>query len=643
MLEFKYSKENLFKSIGADAKLKEEIIERMRDLPLGDVESLAPTLEGAGDAASERVDRADRLFQGRLRGDTVLEAIVLRLGRPVIRVLHDDLVAEDIPAEQWKTDLAAHREVIRSVLPSVGRIEVRGHPNHSWLGTGWVLEDDVLVTNRHVAAELGRFNGVGFEFLPGVLGRPIQVSVDFLVEHQNPQRAEFQVREVLFIEPAGGPDLAFLRVHWADGDSPRGDLALWDREIDSSRQVAVIGYPARDPRTDIMETQLELFHNIYEVKRFAPGAILGASETDGVLIHDCTTLGGNSGSSVIDLETGQVVALHFGGLEERHNSAVLAPVVQARLRQVKSHAFARGFGAATLDNEVIEEARTVDELTDRAGYDPAFLGVRVALPTMTPDMKASLAPVEGRDDGELKYTHYSVLMNQRRGVAFYAVVNIDGNQLHGVPRASDKWFFDPRIDREHQVGNELYRGNALDRGHLARRLDPCWGATRDIAKLAVEDSFFYTNCAPQHLSLNRGTWRSLEDHILNNTGDFNLKVTVFSGPVFHDDDQEHRGIQIPNEFWKVVAMVRPDPQAGERLSVTGYLLSQRSLIDNLEFVFGEHQGFQVKLEVIEELTGLDFGPLKASDPLTRIPEDEAFGAGATPRGRRLLSFRDLVL
>lgn len=234
-------------------------------------------------------------------------------------------------------------------------------------------------------------------------------------------------------------------------------------------------------------------------------------------------------------------------------------------------------------------------------------------------------------------------MNKDRRIAFYAVVNIDGNQLHRIPRGSDRWFFDPRVSREHQVGNELYKSNPLDRGHLARRLDPSWGPTRAVAELGIEDSFFYTNCAPQHLSLNRGMWLGLEDHILNNTGDFNLKVTVFSGPVFRDDDQEHRGVAIPDEFWKVVAMVRPRDQGGDELSVTGYVLSQRSLIDDLEFVFGEHQGFQVKLEVIAELTGLDFGALTESDPLSRISENEAASFGATSRGRRLLSYRDLVL
>ncbi len=78
------------------------------------------------------------------------------------------------------------------------------------------------------------------------------------------------------------------------------------------------------------------------------------------------------------------------------------------------------------------------------------------------------------------------------------------------------------------------------------------------------------------------------------------------------------------------------------LSVTGYVLSQRSLIDDMEFVFGDHQGFQVKLNVVEDLTGLDFGTLKDADPLSRITDEEAFGMGATPMGLRLLSCNDIV-
>jgi endonuclease G len=38
-------------------------------------------------------------------------------------------------------------------------------------------------------------------------------------------------------------------------------------------------------------------------------------------------------------------------------------------------------------------------------------------------------------------------------------------------------------------------------------------------------------------------------------------------------------------------------------------------MDDLEFAFGPYRTYQVPVRQIEELTGLDFGDLKAFDPL----------------------------
>ena len=41
-----------------------------------------------------------------------------------------------------------------------------------------------------------------------------------------------------------------------------------------------------------------------------------------MILHDCSTLGGNSGSPLIDLETHKVIGLHFGGIEKNANFAI---------------------------------------------------------------------------------------------------------------------------------------------------------------------------------------------------------------------------------------------------------------------------------------------------------------------------------
>ena len=53
------------------------------------------------------------------------------------------------------------------------------------------------------------------------------------------------------------------------------------------------------------------------------------------MTHDASTLGGNSGSAVIDVESGEVIALHFVGADLRANYAVpmYTPQVEAKSQQ----------------------------------------------------------------------------------------------------------------------------------------------------------------------------------------------------------------------------------------------------------------------------------------------------------------------
>ena len=215
----------------------------------------------------------------------------------------------------------------------------------------------------------------------------------------------------------------------------------------------------------------------------------------------------------------------------------------------------------------------------------------------------------------MKYTNFSVVMSKSRGLAFYTAVNIDGSKLEQLERNNDVWYYDPRIEREFQYGPELYSNNDLDRGHLVRRLDPVWGSN---FKDANEDTFHFSNCSPQHKNLNQKTWLDLEDYILRNADVHDLKVNVFTGPVFNQNDLIYRGkYLIPSEFWKVVTIVKNDDNS---ISSTAYLQTQKQLIENLKFVFGEYKTYQVRITKIESLTGLDFGNLRNFDPLSKIKD-----------------------
>jgi endonuclease G len=246
------------------------------------------------------------------------------------------------------------------------------------------------------------------------------------------------------------------------------------------------------------------------------------------------------------------------------------------------------------------------------GYDPDFLGTAVPLPSLPADRQDDIASLLDGSGHELKYTHFSLVMSKSRCLAFFTAVNIDGAQAQDLKRDADRWYYDPRIGREIQMGPKAYEKNDLDRGHLVRRLDPVWG---EPAKEANEDTFHFTNCSPQHKNLNQVTWQNLEDYILNNAETFGLKVSVFTGPVFRADDMLYREkFRIPAEFWKVVVMAREDGS----LSATAYLQTQKNLLVDLEFAYGQYQTYQVPVTQIESLTGLDFGALRDHDPLGDI-------------------------
>src|SRR6185312_6781398 len=88
-----------------------------------------------------------------------------------------------------------------------------------------------------------------------------------------------------------------------------------------------------------------------------------------------------------------------------------------------------------------------------------------------------------------------------------------------------------------------------------------------------------------------------------------LRVCVFTGPVFTEQDFPFRGALVPKSFWKVVAVVDGDG----RPSATAYEVSQEEQLSALEFAFGAYETFQVSIKSIERKTSLSFGDLSRFD------------------------------
>ncbi len=570
-------------------------------------------LEGIDlDSSSLKKSFASFTESGAVSGDSdasaMAEAIILRLGRPSFLIQNDRFV---IPTDQrvWSDRLQPGRVQLESAIRAVGRVELQGHPSFPWVGTAWLVESDLIVTNRHVANEFARQSGRTFAFRPGVNGQLMRANIDFREEFQVSGEASIEIERVVYIAPDGPaqPDMAVLKLRTSVDRPP---IPLANSSEPEGEYISVIGYPARDDRRNDPDAAKSIFNDIYEKKRLAPGKVQGSDPSDLlVLKHDCSTLGGNSGSVVFDVTSGRAIGLHFGGRFELSNFAVRIEAV----RRVLS-----GSARPSPRDEPVEAPASAQSYADRPGYQPRFLGedhLFVPLPTIdrlrsSDVLRQTAGPHRGST--ELKYVHFSIVMSKSRKMPYFTAVNIDGRSLSRPRRERDVWRFDPRIPQTAQLGNDLYRGNNLDRGHQVRRLDPVWGSDEE-ALAAQEDTFHYTNSCPQHTLLNQGRtqWAGLEDYLLDNADDRNLRISVFTGPVLNSSGVSYRGSLIPEEYWKVVVNIRNDGN----LSATAYVLSQGQFLGDIEFAFGPYRTFQVSILKVEEITGLSFGDLKNSDAI----------------------------
>lgn len=294
-----------------------------------------------------------------------------------------------------------------------------------------------------------------------------------------------------------------------------------------------------------------------------------------------------------------------------------------------------------------------------SGYQPDFLtGTNIKLPKLSVAQKKLRAALKNNPkEFELKYTHFSIVMNKSRRFAFFVATNIDGMKWNAIIKNRPSFGKDANIPEQDQVGDELYNfyksssNNDFDKGHLSKFQDPQWGDVATVKKAAVE-TMRYTNCVPQHHTLNRGAWKSIEDYIVKKftveDGKDGKKVTVFAGPVLSNSDPYYidlingKPLQIPCHFYKVIVYRN---KTG-KVAAAGFIMSQENLLRKYNLVVDEKQDvrgftftkekpevdyfedfktgepYQVRIDFIEQVTGLKFNLDKVLQPYTKKQSTE---------------------
>jgi endonuclease G len=249
------------------------------------------------------------------------------------------------------------------------------------------------------------------------------------------------------------------------------------------------------------------------------------------------------------------------------------------------------------------------------GYSPDFLGETIEPPAIDATLEDDTVQLDG--SVIIPYTHFSLAHSKSRRFARWVAWNIDGGSLKRVSRKGISFVKDPRIPAGFQNGDELYSGNRLDRGHIARRADLVWGDLPE-ALSANEDSFFFTNIGPHMDDFNQssknGVWGRLEEAVFADADVQDLRISVFGGPVFQDNDRQYRGVQLPREYWKILAYVEQGV-----LRSNAFLLTQN--LNPFEALdVDEFRAFQVSTAELEQRTLLRFADaLRDPDAFAPLP------------------------
>jgi len=261
----------------------------------------------------------DRLHEVTGAEQFAIEAIVMPKYRPVVFVRGSSY--DDLPDPWLSLNSAVVKSKIGNLLPAIGRIELPLSQFVPYGGTGFIVGKGLLMTNRHVAQLFSQGLGTHIKYQSG------GSAVDFKREVDSPDTEHsdyFKVTGIAMVHPYW--DMAILSVEGL----PSGrmlSLSVKSPEELLGNNVVVVGYPARDDRNDLT-LQDQIFEKTYLVKRLQPGKVQQRSKIQSfenvvnAVTHDASTLGGDSGSAIIDVDSGKVVALHFGGVYLKANYAV---------------------------------------------------------------------------------------------------------------------------------------------------------------------------------------------------------------------------------------------------------------------------------------------------------------------------------
>lgn len=300
-------------------------------------EAVAATDRDVSEAVAMLLNSEDET-EAELKVLAALEVIVAFDGSRPSFLIRDNVIDFDssYATTAWRNELDATEALLGNVIRCTGRLELAG----SHVGTAFLIAPTLIMTNRHVLQGIAGWDGAAWTL-------DDDIALDF--GHEAGGITRFDRRRVTGVAFCGAEpivdgtiihdrlDMAVLQVSPSElkGDAAERFLTiggLSPEEVEGFMPtVAVVGYPG-DPNKAVPKELKLTYGGLLTAllghgghKRLAPGYAAAMADASPfhtnrwTLVHDASTVRGNSGSAVAAIGTGfvgatqGVAALHHGG------------------------------------------------------------------------------------------------------------------------------------------------------------------------------------------------------------------------------------------------------------------------------------------------------------------------------------------
>ncbi|GIV30145.1 MAG: endonuclease [Bacteroidia bacterium] len=201
-------------------------------------------------------------------------------------------------------------------------------------------------------------------------------------------------------------------------------------------------------------------------------------------------------------------------------------------------------------------------------------------------------PSVNKTDVIINHTYYSLSYDTIHHLAKWAIYQLNKEMLDNkTEERKNKFFPDPLLPAITQLDKD-YKNSGFDKGHLVPAND------MSFSGIAMQESFYYTNVAPQEPSFNRGIWKRLEEQTRKWAGQYPSLVVV-CGAILSDTlpVMGIHQISVPYYFYKIIACLScKEPNA------IGFIMPNRKSEKTIRY-------YAVSVDSIEKITHIDFFPL----------------------------------